>query len=984
MILTDAADLIPDNEILIEQLETLLEDASDHNENENLLIPLHQGALNLEISRIEFPTLIDSVEEYLYSRKDKCTDIQKVLDEALDMVYAEEYTPCRDYLNEFHKGLIDNPYRFVHTDKTVIEDIRFYLEYCAMAGGEYKTAISVSERKWRETEQALNLPGMLVFGSRGDVAAHVDKYLQWALQHAQSLKDLYRFTGMNDKSLAILKRVKSYLSTANIPGTSRLVNQRRGSSALLSMEIGNLLLNQGQLYEALKDYIEASLYRMFLPYGYSIDLNIGIIALTWGLDDIALDLVSKVIEIVEVDDDPVILIKCRILLGGYYLNSGDLEIAESYFQSGLDTVKYEYQQPIYNKEMIINEFLLQNNLATVLRERGDLPGALNIVRNAYQDIRKRIKRWMPKEFVPLIDMNTLWGLPLSFRVEEGKILYEMASFDAARQVLETVLSESERINNRVYSFQALYLLGLINHQLKEYTKSEAYLLRAIHILEDLRKTAEGENRRDFFSLMVQYYRTLADLYLDMDNPEKALEITELYKARYLSERMGAAEEENPIEMSRIKKLRESFDQGTILVSFADLSPRSIAVFILTKEKMYGLVKEKGEFLTALPEEIVSEAQQLFASLPSIISFNPTSIVNQHTREAELEARSFMSVCLFFINLLSEPTPDNRYNLIAQELYDFLFSELPITIEKAERLILIPDGILSLLPFETFISPDGNYLIEQTTVQYSYSLSLLLYLQNRTFQLREKPLLAFGGAVYEQDQGQQPLSLSKQEVLKKLETRHSDGKTVDWDELYSRIGIEWDDLPGTLEEVKHIGKLVKGSELVLGEKASEGWLKRESEKGSLKNYRCIHFATHALFLPEFPELSAVVLSMNRNSQEDGYLQMHEIEELNIQADVVVLSACETGLGKAIAGEGIVGLNQSFPLAGANATIASLWQVSDASTSLFMRELYRKVFTLDMTFADSLRETKLDFIRGQGDFSFYKHPFYWAPFIIYGLE
>ena len=139
----------------------------------------------------------------------------------------------------------------------------------------------------------------------------------------------------------------------------------------------------------------------------------------------------------------------------------------------------------------------------------------------------------------------------------------------------------------------------------------------------------------------------------------------------------------------------------------------------------------------------------------------------------------------------------------------------------------------------------------------------------------------------------------------------------------------------------------------------------------------------------------------NEIQDGYLRISEIEKLNIKSDFVNLSACETGLGKIYAGEGVVGLIHSFLIAGANAVSASLWSVEDSSTAKFMVGVYQLVENRGITYAKAINIMKRAFIRGQvsvdsfdlsrrldiGDNNFSKpnklsNPFYWAPFVYYG--
>jgi CHAT domain-containing protein len=139
------------------------------------------------------------------------------------------------------------------------------------------------------------------------------------------------------------------------------------------------------------------------------------------------------------------------------------------------------------------------------------------------------------------------------------------------------------------------------------------------------------------------------------------------------------------------------------------------------------------------------------------------------------------------------------------------------------------------------------------------------------------------------------------------------------------------------------------------------------------------------VPEIPELSAVILSISgaKGDKEDGYLRMNEITGLDLNADLVNLSACETGLGKIYGGEGIVGLTQSFIIAGANGLSVSLWQVSDESTMEFMTGLYRLVKKKGMSYSRAMTEMKRKFLRGDAGYGEYRTPFHWAPFVYYGI-
>lgn len=151
-------------------------------------------------------------------------------------------------------------------------------------------------------------------------------------------------------------------------------------------------------------------------------------------------------------------------------------------------------------------------------------------------------------------------------------------------------------------------------------------------------------------------------------------------------------------------------------------------------------------------------------------------------------------------------------------------------------------------------------------------------------------------------------------------------------------------------------------------------------GELSKYRYVHFATHGYIDSDRPDLSAIVLSLvdEEGKPEDGFLRAHDIYNLNLPAEVVVLSACETGLGKQIKGEGLVGLTQGFMYAGARRVVVSLWNVNDKATAELMARFYRGMLRENKTPAAALRTAQLEMSQQAK----WRSPYYWAAFVLQG--
>lgn len=305
---------------------------------------------------------------------------------------------------------------------------------------------------------------------------------------------------------------------------------------------------------------------------------------------------------------------------------------------------------------------------------------------------------------------------------------------------------------------------------------------------------------------------------------------------------------------------------------------------------------------------------------------------------------------------------------AYQLYRDLLAPAAEALRGKSRLLIAPDGALHLLPFEALLTaPDGSsfadapYLLRAYAVSYVPSASVLAELREArtepTAGTNRLRFVAFADPEYETPEGVGPGS----------PTRSLPEGVERWN--LAR-------LPDSRREVSEIAKLYPDrSRVYLASEAREANVKHND---LVSGAEILHFATHGHLDERHPEHSALLLAneKTRESGEDGMLQAYEIFRLKLSASLVVLSACQTGLGEEVSGEGLVGLARSFFYAGAPSLVVSLWNVSDKATTDLMVPFYSGLDGADK--AEALRQAKLRMI----DAGVYDHPFYWAPFILIG--
>ncbi|MBS1977751.1 MAG: CHAT domain-containing protein [Bacteroidetes bacterium] len=293
-----------------------------------------------------------------------------------------------------------------------------------------------------------------------------------------------------------------------------------------------------------------------------------------------------------------------------------------------------------------------------------------------------------------------------------------------------------------------------------------------------------------------------------------------------------------------------------------------------------------------------------------------------------------------------------------------------------RLMIIPDGLLNYVPFESLTQSgsQGSYktmpfLMKEFEVSYGLSASLLLA-ESPEAKSPEKACVAFA-PVFTDVNNTNFLVKGCERFYEGAEYQQKDTRAFSMDGRYIAP------LPATETEVTNITKLLKDKNLFATYFLLRDAREEVVKSGELEQYRYIHFATHGIINDQNPRLSGLLLSQDSTSSEDGILYSGEIYSLKLNAELVVLSACETGLGKIVQGEGVMGLTRGWLYAGTKNIIVSLWKVADASTSELMIEFYNHLLE-GRSKSAALRSAKMKLLANDE----YADPYYWAPFVLIG--
>jgi len=833
-------------------------------------------------------------------------------------------------------------------------------------------------------------------------ALEIDKRLGMedkAAIRLSNIGDVYDSQGQYDKAIEYLEDVLR-------------INKKLGmeaDAAIRLNSIGRVLETQGKYGRAI-EYFEKALNidrKLEQDDKISIGLaNIGNIFKSGKQYDTAIKYYENALDIDKKlgQGDKVVLQLANI--GGVYETQGKYVKAWKYYEEALDTAetvnqdnniaiglanignifKYWGQHEVtikyYEKALAINKKLGHedkvairlNYIGGVYKSTGQYDDALKYYKEALE-----INRKLGKEADEALSLK---NLDMVYR-------YYWNKHDKAIKPHEQKLATDKKFGKDADISGDLNNIGMVYLLQKEYKPAIGSFNESVSIIEKLRKATTGEVRRGYLADQSYTYQLLASAYIRDNDISSAFRTIELSRAKLMAERFAG--DEKKIRLQEVEQIRETLGEDTAIIVYANVNREDIIQFAITGEEFTGREVSRKSFVQSSIDKYHTPIKAL--------------LINQHNLSEN--KNDFDNIINYYSSLLREPSPQDErerradIDKLGKGLYELLIKPMEAQLADKKNLIIVPGGILTFVPFETLIDRNGQYLVENYHINYVQSVDIRKLIKKREHSDKRKPLLAFGGAVYEEAaydaeviENEAQMALFKKNIysdLKNIRQELAEKKVFsDFVNIryirnaYNGLGIgTWPDLPDTLNEVKNINKVIKRSDIFTGSNVTEKDVKELSKNWTLYNYKVLHFATHGLVVNEVPELSAVVLSQFEKDEgkEDGYLRIEEIAELDFQADLITLSACETSLGRVDGNAGIMGFTQSFILAGANAVSISLWRAAGESTSQFMAAMYGMVQDKGIGYAEAITEVKRRFISGSFGEK-YKAPYYWAPFVYYG--
>lgn len=577
------------------------------------------------------------------------------------------------------------------------------------------------------------------------------------------------------------------------------------------------------------------------------------------------------------------------------------------------------------------------------------------------------------------------------QTEQGRYSEAISSLNRALDLKEET-KQVEGIARIHYRLAAIFLR---QNRLED---ARAEIEKTVAVIEQQRLTiAKFDSRASYFASVHSYYALYVQVLMQLDARQPgrgygqlAFEASERSKVRSLLDMLANTNQNSSCDELLQKQLL-SAQSGAVQTSSsleaAPPQPPSVLTlsqvqaeiqgddvvlleYALGDEKSYVWVVDQGRISSheLPPAQQIGKAVQAFREV----------LMARQPRPGEDPGHYVARV----------QQADQDYQRVAQKLSHLLLA--PVPLPPGGHLVIVPDGLLQYIPFSALPMPGADrrneLLLTSHDVTILPSASALSSIRKAAANRPPPTALAaiFADPVFERDDPRLHAadrnSKEKPDVrsagpMKQKPATHSTALVAALRDVQGSRYIAR--LPGTRDEAKAIKEALNKPDVLVatGFEASRDTLLNSS----LDRYRLVHIATHGIIDAVHPEMSGLILSLvdEHGKPQDGYLRLGDIDQLRLSADLVVLSACNSALGKDLDSEGIIGLPRGFLHAGARRVIASLWKVDDEATAKLMRSLYERMEKGESP-SSALRGAQLELARDPN----WSRPYYWAAFVLQG--
>jgi CHAT domain-containing protein/Tfp pilus assembly protein PilF len=654
-----------------------------------------------------------------------------------------------------------------------------------------------------------------------------------------------------------------------------------------------------------------------------------------GHPDRALELYRRTLKVQEEIGDRQGVIQSINMMAVAYDYLGRTPEALEHFQRAL-TLARQTGSP-----KLINDYL--NNVAGAYLTMGEYSRAAELL----EEVVRAATSWLPHAYSNL-----------------GRAYAGLGRYSEALEMAEKSVEKARENGGDTEALvYALDGRALTRHKMGSTSEALADIREALQIIEQMRARLVPTDfmKRGFSGEYQDLVGSAISMLHESGEHSQALEFAEQARARAFLDLL-ATREAAPTSANQSLLMRggaagadlrsiaqaKAFSASQMSAAAARLRSTVLAYWV-SKDAIFAWVTSPNGTIRSVRVKIASERlQQLIRE---------TSVGTQSRKRGEHESEAPAGPLRGGDVLLSDDSQKTAWRELHRLLIASVRSLLPKT--EGSRLTIIPHGPLFQVSFAALLDKDNRYLVERYTLHYVPAAGLLEFTQKRRQHTSVGPrryLLVADPAG--------PPSLP-------------DGKSLP-------------PLPGSRREAEAIAALLpRGATTVLtGEQAGE-----DAVRAGSANRRIVHFATHGILRNDRPFESFLALGAAgiRSASTDGRLTASEVYDLNLSADLVVLSACRTGLGK-ISGDGIAGLTRAFFYAGTPSVVATLWDVADEPTYLLVTEFYRSLGrgsdksealrSAQLRLLQSLRAGQLKVATPAGDFTLPEHPVFWAGFVLQG--